>query len=72
MNYLLSMFKQVIKSKILKIIMSVLIIASAVPTIISDFTNDDNNGWEHYGLMLIGLFYLIQGIIDLLELWVDE
>lgn len=60
------------KSKILKIIMSVLIITSAVPTIISDFTNDDNNGWEHYGLMLIGLFYLIQGIIDLVGLWVDE
>lgn len=72
MNYLLSMFKQVMKSKILKIIMSVLIITSAVPTIISDFTNDDNNGWEHYGLMLIGLFYLIQGIIDLVGLWVDE
>ena len=52
--------------------MSILIVASAVPTIISDFTNNDDNGWEHYGLMLIGLFYLIQGIIDLLELWVEE
>ena len=72
MNYLLFMFKKLIKSKYIKIIMSVLIISSTVPTIISDFTNNDDNGWEHYGLMLIGLFYLIQGIIDLLELWVEE
>jgi len=68
----LKILKQIIKSKVLKIIMSVLIISSTVPTIISDFTNNDDNGWEHYGLMLIGLFYLIQGIIDLLELWVEE
>jgi len=68
----LKILKQIIKSKVLKIIMSVLIISSTVPTIISDFTNNDDNGWEHYGLMLIGLFYLIQGIIDLPELWVEE
>lgn len=68
----MNIFKKIVKSKYIKLIMSVLIIASTVPTIISDFTNDDNNGWEHYGLILIGFFYLIQDLINLLDLWVDE
>jgi hypothetical protein len=52
--------------------MSVLVISSTIPTVISDFTNDENNGWEHYGLMLIGIFYMIQSMIDLFEIWFDE
>lgn len=72
MNYLLSMFKKIIKSNYVKLIMSVLIVASTIPTVISDFTNDENNGWEHYGLMLIGIFYMIQSLIDLFEIWFDE
>jgi hypothetical protein len=59
-------------NKITKIVMSVLVVASSVPTIIQDFEDKQVDKFEHYGVMLLGLFYLFQTLIDLSETWFDE
>jgi hypothetical protein len=52
--------------------MSLLIIVSTIPTILQDFENQNVNRFEHYGIMLIGVFYLLQALIDLLEIWLED
>ena len=67
-----SIIKKVVNNKMTKLIMSILIVASAVPTILQDLETQEVDTFEHYGVMMLGLFYLFQALIDLLELWVDE
>jgi len=67
-----SIIKKVVNNKMTKLIMSILIVASAVPTILQDLEAQEVDTFEHYGVMTLGLFYLFQALVDLLELWVDE
>lgn len=53
----------------MKILLSLGILFSAIPTLISDLNNNDINGYEHYGLILIGLIFLIQAIKDINDVW---
>lgn len=64
--------KNIVQNKWVKLIMSLLIIVSTIPTILQDFENQNVNGFEHYGIMLIGVFYLLQALIDLLEIWLED
>lgn len=64
-----NLLKKILKSKYLKIMLSLGIVLSAVPTVISDFTNNDSNGFEHYGLIMVGVIFLIQSIKDFSEIW---
>ena len=64
--------KNVIQNKWVKLVMSLLIIISAIPTILQDIENQDINKFEHYGVMLVGIFYFLQTLIDLLEIWLDD
>ena len=52
--------------------MSILVVASSIPTILQDLEDNQVDTFEHYGVMLLGLFYLFQAIIDLSEMWFDE
>ena len=61
--------KNVIQNKWVKLVMSLLIVISAIPTILQDIENQDVNKFEHYGVMLVGIFYFLQTLIDLLEIW---
>jgi len=64
--------KNIVQNKWVKLIMSLLIIFSTIPTILQDFENQNVNRFEHYGIMLIGVFYLLQALIDLLEIWLED
>jgi hypothetical protein len=64
--------KNIVQNKWVKLIMSLLIIVSTIPTILQDFENQNVNSFEHYGIMLIGVFYLLQALIDLLEIWLED
>lgn len=64
-----NLLKNLLKSKYTKILLSLGIFLSAVPTIISDFTNNDSNGFEHYGLMMVGLVFLLQSFKDFSDIW---
>lgn len=64
-----SLLKKILDSKYMKILLSLGILFSAIPTLISDLNNNDINGYEHYGLILIGLIFLVQAIKDINDVW---
>jgi len=67
-----SIIKKIVNNKITKIVMSILVVASSIPTILQDLEDNQVDTFEHYGVMLLGLFYLFQVLIDLSEMWFDE
>jgi len=52
-----------------KIIFSISIIVSSIPSIIQDFQEPVNNGYTHYGLFIVGLMYLLESILWILDIW---
>lgn len=52
-----------------KIIFSISIIISSVPSIIQDFQEPVNNGYTHYGLFIVGIMYLLESILWILDIW---
>jgi hypothetical protein len=67
-----SIIKKIVNNKITKVVMSILVVASSIPTIIQDLEDKQVDTFEHYGVMLLGLFYLFQTLIDISEMWFDE
>ena len=67
-----SIIKKILNNKITKVVMSILVVSSSIPTIIQDLEDKQVNTFEHYGVMLLGLFYLFQTLIDISEMWFDE
>ena len=52
-----------------KIIFSISIIISSVPSIIQDFQEPVNNGYTHYGLFIVGVMYLLESLLWILDIW---
>ena len=52
-----------------KIIFSISIIVSSIPSIIQDFQESVNNGYTHYGLFIVGIMYLLESILWILDIW---
>jgi hypothetical protein len=67
-----SIIKKIVNNKITKVVMSILVVASSIPTIIQDLEDKQVDTFEHYGVMLLGLFYLFQTLIDISEMWFNE
>lgn len=67
-----SIIKKIVNNKITKVVMSILVVTSSIPTIIQDLEDKQVDTFEHYGVMLLGLFYLFQTLIDISEMWFDE
>ena len=67
-----SIIKKIVKNKITKVVMSILVVASSIPTIIQDLEDKQVDTFDHYGVMLLGLFYLFQTLIDISEMWFNE
>jgi hypothetical protein len=67
-----SIIKKIVNNKITKVVMSILVVASSIPTIIQDLEDKQVDTFDHYGVMLLGLFYLFQTLIDISEMWFDE
>jgi hypothetical protein len=57
------------KSKYIKIIFSISIIGSAVPSVYQDITYGHQGQWTHYGMMLVGILYFIESTLWTLDLW---
>ena len=60
------------KSKYIKIIFSISIMGSAIPSIYQDFTNGYQGTWTHYGMMMVGVLYLIESTLWTLDIWKKE
>lgn len=67
-----SIIKKLVNNKFTKLVMSILVVASAVPTIMQDLDDKKVDTFEHYGVMLLGFFYFFQALIDLSQLWLDD
>lgn len=52
-----------------KLLFSISIIVSSVPSIIQDFTEPVNNGYTHYGLFIVGIMYLLESLLWILDIW---
>jgi len=53
----------------IKILFSISIIISSIPSIIQDFTEPVNNGYTHYGLFIVGIMYLLESLLWILDIW---
>ena len=57
------------KNKYIKIIFSISIIGSALPSVYQDLTYGHQGQWTHYGMMLVGILYFIESTLWTLDLW---
>ena len=64
--------KKFLSNKLVKLLFSLSIIGSAIPSIYQDFTCGHQGTWTHYGMMLVGLLYLIESVLWTLDLWKGE
>ena len=55
----------------IKLIFSLSIILSAIPSIYQDLTYGHSGTWTHYGMATVGILYLTESILWIMDLW-DE
>jgi hypothetical protein len=55
--------------KVIKIIFSISIMGSAIPSVYQDLTYGHQGEWTHYGMILVGILYLIESTLWTLDLW---
>ena len=51
--------RKFLNNKYIKLLFSIAIMGSAIPSIYQDFTYGHSGEWPHYGMMLVGLLYFI-------------
>ena len=61
--------KKVLNNKWIKLLFSISIMLSAIPSIYQDLNYGHSGEWTHYGMMLVGLLYFIESILWTLDIW---
>jgi hypothetical protein len=61
--------KKLLDNTFIKLLFSVSIIVSAIPSIIQDFQSPVNNGYTHYGLFIVGVMYLLESLLWIADIW---
>ena len=64
--------KKFLNNKYVKLLFSISIMGSAIPSIYQDFTYGHSGVWTHYGMMLVGVLYFIESLLCTLDLWKTE
>jgi len=67
--YMREMLTKILNNKLIKVLFSISIIISTVPSIITDFHEGVNNGTAHYGVLMVGIMYGIEGLLWIMDLW---
>lgn len=52
-----------------KIIFSLSVMLSAIPSIYQDLTYGHSGNWTHYGMMMVGLLYFVESILWTIDIW---
>ena len=60
---------KILSNKLVKLLFSVSIIVSTIPSIIQDFNVVVNNCYTHYGLMFVGIMYGIESLLWIMDIW---
>ena len=68
-TYLNIIMRKFLENKYTKLIFSIAIMGSAIPSIYQDFTYGHGGEWTHYGMMLVGVLYFIESLLWTLDLW---
>ena len=58
-----------LKRNWVRLMFSVSIMVSAIPSIYQDFTYGHQGEWTHYGMMLVGLLYFVESLLWTLDIW---
>ena len=58
-----------LNNKHIKLLFSISIMGSAIPSIYQDLTYGQQGTWTHYGMMLVGILYFIESLLWTLDLW---
>tara|TARA_R110002020_G_scaffold294130_3_gene509968 strand:+ start:14458 stop:14784 length:327 start_codon:yes stop_codon:yes gene_type:complete len=53
----------------IKLVFSLSIILSALPSIYQDMTYGHDGTWTHYGMMAVGALYLVESILWIIDVW---
>lgn len=61
--------KQFLEHKYTKLLFSLSIMGSSIPSIYADFTTGHSGTWTHYGMILTGILYFIESSLWTLDLW---
>ncbi len=63
--------KKFLQNKWVKLLFSISILGSSLPSIYGDMTAGNQGTWTHYGMALVGILYLIESVLWTLDLWVE-
>ena len=61
--------KSFLDKKCVKILFSLSIMLSALPSIYQDLTYGHQGTWTHYGMMLVGILYFIESVLLTMDIW---
>ena len=61
--------KSFLDKKCVKILFSLSIMLSALPSIYQDLTYGHQGTWTHYGMMLVGILYFIESVLWTMDIW---
>ena len=61
--------KKILDNTWVKLLFSISIIVSSVPSMIQDFQDPVNNGYTHYGLFIVGVMYLLESLLWIADIW---
>ncbi len=61
--------KKFLENKYTKLIFSIAIMGSAIPSIYQDLNYGHSGEWTHYGMMLVGVLYFIESLLWTLDVW---
>jgi len=64
--------RKFLDNKYTKLVFSLAIMGSAIPSIYQDFTTGHSGTWTHYGMALTGLLYFIESLLWTLDLWGED
>ena len=67
----MSTLNKYMNNKWIKLLFSLSIIGSAIPSVYQDFMYGHQGVWTHYGMILVGLLYLIESVLWVLDIWDD-
>ena len=56
-------------NKYIKLLFSISIMGSAIPSVYQDFAYGDQGEWTHYGMILVGILYFIESTLWTLDVW---
>ena len=60
---------KILNKKWVKVLFSLSIMGSAIPSIYVDMSYGHQGEWTHYGMMLVGLLYFIESLLWTLDIW---